>query len=271
MKQQYKCKLCGNLCEHFARSHLIPWGFMSKCEYANDMSLISPGIRSKRMRKGIYDDSILCDNCEHKYFYCPDAYAIELFRDLKGGEKQEMCSVDGRRCQYYIFRGVDRRLLRSFFASVLWRFSVSNLDCVGTVNVGKIYEDRIAHDLKNDGSFNWIDAVGIVFDSDKQDKIIQGMNTGFILPEKTKLRYANRVANGYNICFPKMKFCVSLDQRVNPFAIFGEELSRCDNIFERVSPSLSNSNDGKDLILFESDFPISMVLTITKACRSGVI
>lgn len=216
--------------------------------------------------------SLLCgDRMWFAGRYSPDTYAIEVFRDLKGGKREEMRSTDGRMCQYYIVKGVDRRLLRSFFASVLWRLSVSNLDCVETVHIGQKYEDRIAYDLKNGGQFNWIDAVGIVFDSDRQDKIIQGMNTGFILPEKTKLRYANMVANGYNICFPKMKFCVSLDQRANPFAIMGDELSRCDRIFERASPSLANSKDGKDLILFESDFPISMARTMTQVCRSGTI
>lgn len=263
-----RCRLCGNPCEHFAKSHLIPWGFMSKCEYANDMSLVSAGRRSRRMRKGVYDEHILCDNCEHKYFNRPDTYAIEVFRDFKGGKRHDLRFPDAERCQYYIVKGVDRRLLRAFFASVLWRFSVSNLDFAGTVHIGRKYEDRIAHDLMNDGPFNWIDAVGIVFDSDKQDKIIQGMNTGFILPEKTKLRYANRVANGYNICMPKMKFCVSLDQRVNPFAIMGDELSRCDRIFKSVSPSLASPNDGKDLILFESDFPVSMARTMIYASRN---
>ena len=262
------CRLCGDECKHFARSHLIPWGFMSKCEYANDMSLVSAGRRSRRMRKGVYDEHILCDSCEHKYFHSPDTYAIKVLRDLEGGSRQEMTSFDGKSCQYYIFKGVDRRLLRSFFASVLWRFSVSDLECVDAVCIGKEYEKRIAYDLMHNGHFTWIDAVGIVFDSDKQDKLMQGINNGFILPEKTKLRYANRVANGYNICFPKMKFCVSLDQRINPFAIMGEELSRCDRKFEKVSPSLAHSNDGKDLILFGSEVPISMVQIMTQACRN---
>ena len=262
------CRLCGNECQRFARSHLIPWGFMSKYEYANDMSLVSPGRRSRRMRKGVYDEHILCDSCEHKYFHGPDTYAIRVLRDLEGGRREEMCSAGGKSCRYYIFKGVDRRLLRSFFASVLWRFSVSHLACVDTVCIGQKYEARIAHDLMNDGHFDWIDAVGVVFDSDKQNRIIQGMNNGFVLPEKTRIRYANRIANGYNICFPKMKFCVSLDQRVNPFAIMGEELSQYDRRFEKVSPSLANSNDGKDLILFESEFPLSMARTMTHAGRN---
>lgn len=271
MSFQEKCKLCNKPCEHFAKSHLIPWGFQSRCEWANDMSLVSVGSRSRRMRKGVYDEHILCDGCEHDYFHDPDTYAIEIFRDHKGGIKQEVCFADGRKCLYYIFRDVNRRLLRAFFASVLWRCSVSNLECVSSVRIGKRYEERITNDLKNKGFFNWIDAIGIVFDSDNQDVIIQGMNDGFVLPEKTQIKYANRVANGYNIYLPKMKFCVSLDQRINPFAIMGDELARFVDGFENVSPSLAQDNDGKDFVLFESEFPISLARKIMYACRNEPI
>ena len=263
------CRLCGQECKHFARSHLIPWGFQSECDYANDMSLVSDGRRSRRLRKGIYDEHILCDNCEHAYFHDPDTYAVKIFRDFHGGQKQEMISSNGRKCRYYIFENVNRRLLRAFFASVLWRCSISDLDCVSSVRIGKIYEERLANDLLHNGSYCRIDAVGITFDSSKQNMIIQGMNNGFILPEKTRIKYANRIANGYNLCLPKMKFCISLDQRVNPFALMGQELAQCDWMFENATPSLADDCKGKNLILFESEFPISMARKMVKACRNA--
>lgn len=269
MKQLYKCRLCNKPCAHFARSHLIPWGLQSQCKYANDMTLVAAGRRSRRLRKGVYDSNILCDDCEHRYFHDPDTYAIEIFRDFSRGKREEICSMDGTRSFYYIIKNVDRRLLRAFFASVLWRCSVSALDCVSNVSIGRTFEERIAHDLMQDGLFNWVDAVGIVFDSSGQDKIIQGMNTGYILPDRTRIRYANRVANGYNICFPNMKFCVSLDKRVNPFAMMGDELAKISSMFVNVSPSLAQESDGKDLIIFGSDFPDSIARTMALACRNA--
>lgn len=84
MPMSDKCRLCGKSCSSFAKSHLIPKGFLAKSEYAHKMSLVAERCVSKRMCDGVYDRHILCEHCESKYFQDPDNYGITIFRDLKG-------------------------------------------------------------------------------------------------------------------------------------------------------------------------------------------
>ena len=63
------CKLCNCPCTHFARSHSIPWGFMKKSPYANDMSLSAKGEYPRFLPQWLYDEHMVCDKCEHDMLY----------------------------------------------------------------------------------------------------------------------------------------------------------------------------------------------------------
>ena len=257
------CKLCGKVCEHLAHSHIIPWGFVSQCEHAHDMSLMSEGEYPKRRNKGIYDDHILCDECEHRYFYEPDDYAIRIYRDLQ--ESEAKVDQTNKSLRYLRFGLVDRRLLRMFFASVLWRCSVAQCAELKDFSIGKVYERRISADILSNGAFDYIDAVGLRYDAIDPENALHSITESYAMPIRTRLKFDNRTANGFNLYLPYYKFGVSLDQRPNPFSfVLGRE-----ELFDGASPSLSNVYDGAGLMIFQGNFPEELFSKVSHVAKSS--
>ena len=257
------CKLCGKASAKLARSHIIPWGFVSQCEHAHDMSLMSEGEFPKCRNKGIYDEHILCDECEHRYFYEPDDYAIRIYRDLQ--ESEAKVDQTNKNLRYLLFGSVDRRLLRIFFASVLWRCSVAQCAELKDFSIGKVYERRIAADILSNGTFDYIDAVGFRYDAiDPQNKL-RSITESYAMPIRARLEFYNRTANGFNLYLPYYKFGVSLDQRPNPFSfVLGRE-----ELFDGASPSISNVYNGAGLMIFLGSFPEELFSKVSNAAKSS--
>lgn len=257
------CKLCGKAFAKLAHSHVIPWGFVSQCEHAHDMSLMSEGEFPKRRNKGIYDDHILCDECEHRYFYAPDDYAICIYRDLQ--ESEAKVDQTNKNLRYLRFGSVDRRMLRMFFASVLWRCSVAQCAELKDFSIGEVYERRIAADILSNGTFDYIDAVGIRYDAIDPLNKLHSITESFAMPISTRLRFDNRIANGFNLYLPNYKFAVSLDRRPNPFSfVLGRE-----ELFDGASPSIFNVYDGAGLMIFQGSFPEELFSKVSHVAKSS--
>ena len=198
--------MCGVECANFAHSHIVPRAFTPKNDVGRREVIAAGGDGLYKKRpNGIWDETILCNACEKrlgKY----DQYAVDVFRDKKNA-KWLMC-FDGLRIAY--FPAVNRRLLRGFLASLLWRFSVSQVEECKKVFIGAAYEERIAHDLFYDGSFSYIDSLVFVL----KNSILTHM---IATPVKKhfKVKGGERV-NGYSLNLPGLAFYTSLDQRKHP-------------------------------------------------------
>lgn len=145
--QTNDCKLCGRVCENgekLANSHIIPNSFFKKYQGEKKPAIIlsnTKGEFPKRSPNGIYDPTILCLNCESKYFQEVDDYgACILLNDTSSYFSDEI-SVTGHR--FIQSEKVDQILLFRFFISVLWRASVSKDKFFNRVKLGP-YEKAAA-------------------------------------------------------------------------------------------------------------------------------
>lgn len=129
-----ECKLCKNEVEALVEAHVIP-----RSLWEIDAGLGPPrvftntqGIYPKRVPAGIYDTTILCEACEHR-FSPYDGYAAELF--LHRVNQFEPVH-EGGRLTGYIFPEVDYRLLKLFVIALLWRAHASSHPFYGRVDLG---------------------------------------------------------------------------------------------------------------------------------------
>ena len=227
MGAQSKCKLCNKPCEHFAKSHIIPRGFFSNTLGPQEMgqgvcdveSFCATG-EGRRLRNALYDTTILCLNCEHDIMASLDDYAIQIYRDFKDAVWFNVSSFDqdirvvAERngigdSKVGLIKNVDRRRLRAFWASFLWRCHVSSLQELSLVDIGQKYERLICEELMNDGNFSYIDAIAFSFTS-----IVHECLT---MPFKKRYCVNGLEANGYTVQLPHLEFRVSIDQRRNPY------------------------------------------------------
>ena len=194
--------MCKMSCTRFAKSHIVPRGFLTDNNgRAMLLSCCSNG-DGRTLQDGIYDSTILCPECEErlkKY----DTRACEVLRQCKTARMVNVLK-DHSLIVFTKFTILDRRLLRGFLASLLWRMSVTKQKEFFDVTIGEQYEDRIAKDILNDGSFSYVDALIARYDS--------------LLSFRIETPQRDRI-NGINVYWVKLPFLnliVSLDKRRNP-------------------------------------------------------
>lgn len=227
-----RCLLCGREWVRLARSHILPWAFFKNMSSPNELNSMSSSGEGRRLRKALYDDDIICDDCEHNIFAQLDDYAVKIYRDQVNSYLVDVKNTIPVDWKLIVFDSVDRKKLRAFFASLLFRCSVSGLEEFREVSIGDVYESRIRFDLLNDGDFHYVDSIGISLTGE--------IHEGIILPCYKRFKVNDRVANGYVIQLPHLEFRVSLDQRPNPYDYGSLDLSE---IGANGITSLSLSND----------------------------
>lgn len=118
------------------KAHIIPESFYRYIKVDNPFLEIrssKKGKHKKRSYTGIYDNTILCADCE-KLFQNFDNYAQSLLLpDFKKKDyildsfgKERGCKLDN----------INYKYLKLFFVSVLWRASISNREEFSKVDVG---------------------------------------------------------------------------------------------------------------------------------------
>jgi hypothetical protein len=129
-----KCRYC---CKErkLIKAHIIPEGFFRRMrDGSDDLRLLSENQRDypKRAPVGVYDATILCEDCE-LLFRDWDDYAQKLL----GSEPKDarVVSQEGTVVGYEIPQ-YRYDLLKLFFISVLWRASVSIHEFYRKVNLG---------------------------------------------------------------------------------------------------------------------------------------
>jgi hypothetical protein len=156
------CKFCLLEKEKLIAAHIIPRAFFACGKGFEFSKLISekPNSFPKKAPNGIYDETILCRECED-FFQEWDDYAINVFRKLT----DKPIILDGIEVGFHL--SADYKKLKLFFMSLLWRSHVSNRDFYNQVNVG-VHEERLKSMLKtkSPGSKNDYSVIGYILSSD---------------------------------------------------------------------------------------------------------
>ncbi len=129
------CKGCGES-RKGVRSHIIPESFFRVIrdnDYTLKIISTQPGEYSKKAPIGVYDSGILCKNCEDLFSKLDD-YGAKILISRK--ELKPLFSNNST--VGFMLNGVDYRLLKLFFISILWRASVSNMPFFKKVKLGTL-------------------------------------------------------------------------------------------------------------------------------------
>jgi len=202
------CRLCLQQ-KKLVKAHIIPkWVFKNLYPSPKNIDgrLIMVDTKtpySKRKPIGIYDNSILCKECDReigKY----DDYAKKIFLDTQLKNHASLKEA------YLIQNIKDIPKIKLFFVSLLWRASVSGLKEFKKINLGN-YENKFRKILFNNKSdLGEIEIIIGKFDS----KIIPTLtNKNILLPLKTKINGINT----YIVYLPMgFKIWVKVDKRNFP-------------------------------------------------------
>lgn len=236
-----RCLLCAKDQDKMAEAHIFPIGFFNNIETKGKaQSYRSSGERGRRLQKAIYDSKIVCQDCEHSILEPLDDYAIKVLRD-KQGLFEQASHPGAKDTKLLVFNNIDKTKLTKFFASVLWRVSVSKQLELRSISVGSFYEQKIRDDLYNDGNIDYID-VFVFFLTDP-------MHNAFFMPYRKKIKPMDTTrdsqsVNGWVLQFPNISITLSLDKRRHP-----------NRVFAKLSPDLTESNT--ELLISTSIHPES--------------
>jgi len=193
-----------------------------------------------------------------------DDYAIKVIRDRKGAFRIPLPAKAPM--GMLVFDGVDKRRIRAFLASVLWRCSVSKQLEVSNISIGEAYEGRIRQDLLASGEFSYVDMVLFY--------LTHPMHGAFFLPAQKRLRPLDtkrdyQMINGWILQFPNISITVSLDKRPHPhrmfFSLEPDLTGRAQSLL--ASSCLKPEADEYNLLALESEMQEDHIKHIVQAIQ----
>lgn len=128
------CRFCGED-RKLIEAHVIPRSFHRIAPNDRQPSRLitnAAGRYSQKVPKGVYDSSLVCEECEQQ-FSAWDDYASQLF--LKRWDKFEKITDRGQEIAFSLAE-FDYSLLKLFFLSVLWRASASSHVMFSKIDLG---------------------------------------------------------------------------------------------------------------------------------------
>ena len=139
------CRYCGND-RTLIDAHIIPRGFYPSPTEEGTPRLISgnAGTWPKRSPTGVYDQVILCADCDG-YLGSFDQHALDC---LLNTQARTPIFRQGTKSHGFRYNDADAAVVELFAASVAWRASVSSHEFFTSVILGP-YEDRILTFLKS--------------------------------------------------------------------------------------------------------------------------
>lgn len=241
-----KCVLCGRDVDSFARSHIVARGFYDCLPDKTSMVVFSSDGESRRRPDAHYICNKICHECEKDVFKDLDEYAISIYGQRVGG--QMVPSGASGDDSMYVFGDVDRRKLRAFWASLLWRFSISDLWEFNDVKIGEVYEKRIRDDLISQGAFEYINALSM---------FLVGPNAEmYPPPRRFRMSYHGSDAiNAFEIRIPALGSYVSIDKRPHPML----EHLKWTVEGRRISASLDQESEGAAFAIVNRDVMVDDV------------
>ena len=234
------CRCCGSV-DKLIKSHIIPQAFFRELQHTDEVTLIMSGVegeRTKKSRKGVYDQQILCRTCEAKLSNI-DSYGInvllknfdQLFLPVKNAE--EIIGFEGA--------AVHKEKLLHFLVSVLWRASVSTQNFYKNVNLGahEASAKQITFAPKT-SSFGVFDAVISKWDD---GKILGHAVPPLLDPHKE--RWCG--INAYRFYFGKIVAYIKVDARPFPEPLRRHSLLNAQAVYA-ISRNFATSSDFKAMI-----------------------
>lgn len=135
------CKLCTQyklLCD----SHAIPnslFNYILRKSDGKAIILINDAKTPNRYSSDTWEVKLLCEDCEQLLNISYDAYGIAVFRGHQGHPERGPSGIT--------FRNIDRKKLRMFFLSVLWRISVSTHSSYSSIDLPVHWEEELRESL----------------------------------------------------------------------------------------------------------------------------
>lgn len=263
------CKLCQTECSRLARSHIVARGFFSRTPDGKRLYTACGDGDSRKLQNALWDSNLVCDKCEHDFFAPLDDYAIKVYSRFENATLLVM--DDG--LEMKMFEDANRCMLRAFFASLLWRCSISKLHECGYIDIGDAYNKRIAAELLGGGKFEYIDAIVIGLKNQ--------IHSGMLLSGRTRLGLgATGGINGFNLSIPYLRFIISIDKRPHPLRDQLNGTVDLNGGMRKCSASLSNEAMDSNYWVPVVDFlpsevgniiaTFSMYLKNTKHVRTNV-
>ena len=130
------CKGCSED-KKLVKSHIIPESFFRGLKDGDKPPRIhftEEGVYPKKSPIGVYDQEILCIDCE-KRFQDVDDYGYKVL--IKNEQELEPLVQNGETVGY-LLKEIDALKLKLFFMSILWRASISKHYFYSKVNLGKL-------------------------------------------------------------------------------------------------------------------------------------
>lgn len=137
------CRFCSRDFPKLAKAHIIPRSFFKVIRGTSKYSIVMQAskneVKQDFKQAGIYDSTILCEECEALF----TAFDDHGFRVFNGVFKKPQVYLDpfGNQCAF-LLPNVRYDLLKLFVMSLAWRASVSTDPFFRRVNLGP-HENRI--------------------------------------------------------------------------------------------------------------------------------
>jgi hypothetical protein len=131
------CRLCLKrqpLCD----SHALPnsvFKYILRKNAGKAIVITDDATSPARKSSDTWDAELLCAECEKKLNREYDAYGMAVFRGHKGSVRADRNSVE--------LLHIDRRRLRMFFLSVVWRVSVSHHPSYSNIDLPHAWEEEL--------------------------------------------------------------------------------------------------------------------------------
>jgi hypothetical protein len=133
-----QCQLC--LFEKpLVKAHIVPEAFWRRMRAKNETPIIYStveGYTPKRAPIGVYDELLLCAECDRKIGRWDDYAQSVLAQNPKNAEYL----MAGEERVAFILKSVDYKTLKLFFISLLWRAGISNQPFFQEVSLGPFQE-----------------------------------------------------------------------------------------------------------------------------------
>lgn len=206
-------KMICNFCKKekiLCKAHLVPESFFrfmypdGKVE-GDSLLMLKEGAKyPKRRRIGFYDDNILCKECDSFIGKTYDEYGKFVFLDK---EPVPVRGVDSP--QALVFENVDPVKLKLFILSILWRYSISNMEEIKFLRLPEKFVEKLHAMIKNKdpGTIHDFSVVVCRFDYSGR---VKNLNKYFQLPTPNRIQGINY----YNLYLPNgYKILIKVDSR----------------------------------------------------------
>ena len=201
------CRLCKSEGKPLVKSHIIPRSLFKLIAKGGPYSVYfkaqKSGVTTDYKQAGIYDDEILCKDCEARFSEL-DKHGNQVLSRPRG-EADVYRDPQGVACGF-ILRDLKYELFKRFLLAVLWRASVSSHEFFRRVDLG-CHEDRILNILLNDKAISAETYSSILIHP------IGQRYPGTILPPWTHRLDGVRF---YRLYFPDVIALIKVDQRRTP-------------------------------------------------------